>query len=132
MGEPAVFIRSGQVHDPVPPLAPVVLEGRIIGGMRGGDQPMADDLGSVQKGCCVYNRPGGALVGPPCREPLSVQDVRRTAGALWASVGVGAAYGILRMHPLALTPSRGEADAQNVSPVPWHDGLWSARGAGAW
>src|SRR6266571_2886628 len=27
------------------PLAPVVLEGRIIGGMRGGDQPMADDLG---------------------------------------------------------------------------------------
>src|SRR6266446_9689387 len=29
----------------VPPLAPVVLEGRIIGGMRGGDQPMADDLG---------------------------------------------------------------------------------------
>ena len=29
----------------VPPLAPVVLEGRVIGGMRGGDQPMADDLG---------------------------------------------------------------------------------------
>jgi hypothetical protein len=29
----------------VPPLAPVVLEGRGIGGMRGGDQPMADDLG---------------------------------------------------------------------------------------
>ena len=29
----------------VPPLAPVALEGRIIGGMRGGDQPMADDLG---------------------------------------------------------------------------------------
>ena len=29
----------------VPPLAPVVLEGRIIGGMRGGEQPMADDLG---------------------------------------------------------------------------------------
>ena len=27
------------------PLAPVVLEGRIIGGMHGGDQPMADDLG---------------------------------------------------------------------------------------
>ena len=27
------------------PLAPVVLEGRIIGGMRGGDQAMADDLG---------------------------------------------------------------------------------------
>ena len=29
----------------LPPLAPVVLEGRVIGGMRGGDQPMADDLG---------------------------------------------------------------------------------------
>jgi hypothetical protein len=28
-----------------PPLAPVVLEGRVIGGIRGGDQPMADDLG---------------------------------------------------------------------------------------
>ena len=30
----------------VPPLAPVVLEGRVIGGMRGGDQPMAADLGA--------------------------------------------------------------------------------------
>ena len=29
----------------VPPLAPVVLEGWVIGGMGGGDQPMADDLG---------------------------------------------------------------------------------------
>ena len=29
----------------VPPLAPVVLKGRVIGGMRGGDKPMADDLG---------------------------------------------------------------------------------------
>jgi len=29
----------------VPPLAPVVLEGRVIGGMCGGDQPMADDFG---------------------------------------------------------------------------------------
>ena len=29
----------------LPPLAPGVLEGRVIGGIRGGDQPMADDLG---------------------------------------------------------------------------------------
>ena len=29
----------------LPPLAPVVLEGRVIGGIRGGHQSMADDLG---------------------------------------------------------------------------------------
>ena len=34
-----------RVLSALPPLAPVVLEGRIIGGIRGGDQPMADDCG---------------------------------------------------------------------------------------
>ena len=29
----------------VPPLSPVVLEGRVIGGIGGGDEPMADNLG---------------------------------------------------------------------------------------
>ena len=36
---------TGRVVGALPPLAPVVLERRVIGGIRGGDQSMADDCG---------------------------------------------------------------------------------------
>jgi hypothetical protein len=36
---------TGHVVGSLPPLAPVVLERRVIGGIRGGDQPMADNFG---------------------------------------------------------------------------------------
>ena len=36
---------TGRVVGVLPPLAPVVLERRVIGGIRGGDQSMADDFG---------------------------------------------------------------------------------------
>jgi hypothetical protein len=36
---------TGRDLGSVLPLAPVVLEGRVVGGIRGGNEPMADDLG---------------------------------------------------------------------------------------
>ena len=36
---------TGRVVGVLPPLAPVVLEGRVIGGIRGGHESMADDGG---------------------------------------------------------------------------------------
>ena len=55
---------TGRVVGMLPPLAPVVLERRGIGGIRGGDQSMADDCG-----------PGEFPQGPM---PFLIQEIRTT------------------------------------------------------
>jgi hypothetical protein len=81
-----------------------------------------------------------------------VQDARRGEIALWATSGhreVRAEQGVAHCggdvdrhgrwrsglyscaHPFFLPPPRGAADAQNSQPMPGHDALLCACGAGA-
>src|SRR5262249_33241535 len=123
----------------VPPLAPVVLEGRVIGGMRGGDQPMADDLGPgklpegpmslfILKHPAVLSTTDVApiLLGPPPAGFSRVTPLHVAPGACIHEAIQGREHFLGHPDTEIVAPALITASATLPMAVGWPQGAWGA------